>query len=217
VQRLHNHGFYLYGVVVGLAIREALTRSAPVLVHPLTAQPWMVRLEALRLVVFLLAISCFYFGAGVYFDKVHLNELTAQKYQTKSYGMDFASGLIHFLIFFAWALTIGEYVPPYRFGISPFLFFLSAVFLYDLVWLAVNHDCESVQEIKMWALMSAVVFVLATVVFFACRTIWQNDLGAEELAFVVYLLYLIGDAVELFGDRPFFLPLIKKLLPNDGA
>jgi len=216
VQRLHNHAFYLYGVIVGLAIREALTRSAPQLIHPASAEPWMVLLESLRLVVFLLTISCFYFGAGVYFDKVHLNVNTAQKYATKSYGLDFVSGLIHFLIFFGWALTIGDY-GRYRFGVSPFLFFLSAVFLYDLVWLVVNKNFDSVQEIKMWALMSAVVFLLATAVFFVYRTIWQNDVVAEELSFAVYLLYLIGDAVELFNDRPFFLPLIKKLLPKDDA
>ena len=214
MQRLHTHANYIYGVIVGLAIREALVRTVPQLIPPFSLELWKVYLVVFRLILFLLTITCFYFGAGIYFDKVHLNPETAVKYPRKSYGLDFASGLIHFLIFFAWSLTVVDF-SRHAAGVSPFLFLLSAVFLYDLVWIFANVRFDSVQEIKMWTLMCLFVFVVATAVFFVSRTITQNDVFSEELALVVYLAYLAGDAVELLTGQPVFLPLIKtKILPR---
>lgn len=219
MQRLHSHAFYLYGVVVALAIREVLLRVGTHAFVPVAGEQvesWKIHLEALRLVLFLIAITCFYFGSGVFFDKVYINPDTAREFQKKNYGLDFTIGLIHFLIFFAWSLTITNHSRN-GWGLSPFFGFLSAIFLYDLVWLIANVRYDSLQEIKLWAFMSALVFFVGAVGFFVARSLLNNDAVAEEISFLIFGLYLVGDAAELFSGRPFFSELIKSLLPRGQA
>ena len=208
--RLHNHAFYLYGVLVGLAMREALNRVGTHIFVPSDAISWQAHLEALRLVVFLFTISCFYFGAGTYFNTVHLNPETADTFKKKNYGLDFGMGMIHFLIFFACAIAISDHSRP-KLGISPFMLYLSAIFLYDLVWLLASIRLDSAHEIKLWAVMCAGVWFVAMVTFFGISIWKQNDVLAEEVSFIIFGLYLAGDVVELFTGRPFFEELIKKI------
>ncbi len=212
-KRLHSYTFFLFGVVVGLSIREVLVRSGPHIFLPSDIEPWKTHLEALRVIVFLLTITCFYFGAGTFFDKVYLDEDTAAKFSKKSYGLDFGLGLAHFLIFFGWSLTVADH-SRLSWGVSPFLGFLSAVLLYDLVWLVVNLRHDSLQEIKLWTFMCFVTFLLGGVVFFVVRAFSNNDVISEECAFVVVALYILGDFTELVSGKPFFSELIKKVLPR---
>jgi hypothetical protein len=215
VQRLHSHSFYLFGVVVGLSIREALVRTGSDLFLPTKVEIWKVHLEALRLIIFLLTITCFYFGAGVFFDKIYINPETATRYQRKNYGLDFSFGLIHFLAFFAWALSINDYSRSPKWGVSPFLGFLSAIFLYDLAWLFISYRYDSFDEIKLWAEWCAGTFFLASFVFIVVKFLFsKDDVFAEEMSFLVYGLYIAGDITELFSGRPFFEELLKKLLPK---
>jgi hypothetical protein len=215
LRRLHNHAFYLFSVVVGLAIREVLARTGPDLFLPNHAERWQVHLEALRLITFLLTIGCFYFGAGVYFDKTHINRETECHYAKKNYGLDFAAGLIHFLAFFAWAITINDFSRTPKWGISPFWGFLTVVITYDVAWLIANLKYDTVQEIKLWALGCVVAFFFSSAVFVILKFVFLTDpVVAEEWCFVPYWLYLCGDLTELFTGRPFFLDLIKKLLPK---
>jgi hypothetical protein len=215
VQRLHNHSFYLFSVVVGLSIREALVRTTPSLFLPSKLETRQVHLEALRLIVFLTAIACFYFGSGVFFNKVYLDTVTAENYKKKIYGIDYGFGFIHFLFFFVWAVTINDFTRSDKFSISPFLSFLSVIFLYDLVWLLASRGYDTFDEIKTWAVWSVAVFLAASVVFFVFIFLNPADgVQGEEAAFVVYFLYLIGDLIELFSGKPFFVKLIKALLPK---
>jgi hypothetical protein len=64
MKRLNDRAFFLYGVIVGLSIREAIVRVIPNIMMGVEA--WKARLEALRLIIYLLTITCFYFGAGVF-------------------------------------------------------------------------------------------------------------------------------------------------------
>ena len=238
--RLHSHAFYLYSAIVGLAIREALVGAGRHIFIPLppaaasasaysTLAPWQIHLEAFRLVLFLFTISCFYFGCGLYFEKVHIHsealvnpragtdrpEETATTGNKKSYGLDFGMGLIHFLIFFAWAIAITDH-SRYSWGVSPFLVFLTAIFLYDLVWLVVSARLDSVEEIKLWAWVCAFFWFIGAVVFFGVRA-WKNDVVAEEACYFVFYFYLCGDVIELFSGKPFFLKWILKALPSHVA
>jgi hypothetical protein len=226
LKRLHNHAFYLYSAIVGLAIREALVNAgkhifiplAPALPNvpaPVNLAPWQVHLEAFRLVLFLFTISSFYVGAGVYFDKVHVNPAKPEENLKKSYGLDFGMGLIHFLIFFAWAMAITDHT-RFAGGVSPFLLYLSAIFLYDMVWLVVSFHLDSMQEIKLWALVCFFFWAVATGVFFAIRG-WKGDVFAEEICFFIFVLYLCGDIIELFSGKPFFLKWILRALPKNVA
>ena len=164
----------------------------------------------------MMAISCFYFGSGVFFDKVYLSSDADTRFSKRSYGIDFVLGLIHFVAFFACALTIDNFSTTI-WGMSPFLGFLGGIFLYDLVWLLANIFFDTVQEIKVWARWATIVWLFSTVVFVIWRSAWHNDAAAEEAAFVVYGLYLIFDAVELFIGKPIFLDLMKRALPRGPA
>jgi hypothetical protein len=221
MQRLHAHAFWVYGVIVGLAIREALVRAgshiflpgSPTFL-PSDVLPWKLHLEAFRLIIFLMTITCFYFGSGVFFDKVYLNEKTASRFEKKSYGLDFVLGMVHYLVFFAWSLTLADH-SRFRWGLSPFLLFMSAILLYDVVWFVASIRFDTMQELKLWTFFCVVVFFLAGVVFFFGRALSGNDVIAEEISFVVVGLYLLGDLVELFTDRPFFSELVRMVLPRD--
>lgn len=185
-----------------------------------TLAPWQIHLEALRLVLFLFTIACFYFGCGLYFDKVHIRPKVPERDEssavnpTKSYGLDYLMGLIHFLIFFAWAIAITDHSRN-SWGISSFLVFLTAIFLYDMVWLVVSIHLDSVQEIKLWAWVCALFWFVGAVVFFGVRA-WKSAVIAEEACFFVFFLYLCGDVIELFTGKPFFLKWILKALPNNA-
>ncbi len=171
-------------------------------------------MEAFRLIIFLMTITCFYFGSAVFFDKVYLNEKTASRFQKKSYGLDYVLGMVHFLVFFAWSLTLADH-SRFRWGLSPFLLFMSAILLYDVVWFVASIRFDTMQELKLWTFFCVVVLFLTGVGFFLVRGLSSNDVVAEEISFVVVGLYLLGDFVELFTDRPFFSELVRMVLPKN--
>ena len=217
MQRLHSHAFYLYGVIAGLSIREVLVRTGPDLFLFLSSKTelWKVHLEWIRLIVFFLAISCFYFGAGVFFDRVHVDPKTAQAYKKKNYGLDFWFGLIHFLIFFAWALTINDYSRTTS-GLSLFWIFLAAIFLYDSAWLLANFRYDTFQEIKLWAeICGAVVFLAGVVSIFFKFVLLKDAVVAEEASFCVFIVYLLLDLAELFTGNSIFSEWLKRLVPRN--
>lgn len=216
MQLLHSYAVFLYGVIVALSFREALVRVGPHLFVPSEIEAWKAHLEAVRLILFLFAVTCFYFGSAVFFDKVHVNSATSVKYSRKNYGLDFALGLVHFLIFFGWAITVTDH-SRLVFGVGPFLGFLAAVLLYDLVWLAASLRFDSLKEIKMWAAMGVVTFVAAGIAFFVAKASSGNDVIAEYCSFGPVFLYLLGDITELFSGKPFFSELIRRVLPEPST
>jgi len=111
VRRLHSQVFFLYGVVVGLAIREALVRVGPDLVLFLSPkiQPRHLYLEALRLVVFFLAITTFYIGSHVFFDKVHLVTKQNGTFQNLTTRMIF--GLASSIFFSSFSVLLRSTIP----------------------------------------------------------------------------------------------------------
>jgi hypothetical protein len=216
VRRLHTHAFYLYGVIVGLAVREALIRVGPDLflfLSPTTAG-WRIRFAFLRLCIFFLAITTFYFGAGVFFDKVHTSKGCREKYPKANYGLDFWFGLIHFVFFFAWAQTINDYTRSSKGDLSLFLIFLSVIFLYDLAWLLANLTNDSFREIQVWAELCAFVWFIGVFAFVFCKfVLGTNGVFAEEVSFGIFIIYLFLDLTELFTGRHIFSNLLLRLIP----
>ena len=102
---LHQHAFWVYGVIVGLALKEALSTVLPHLLGFLTdlpQSPFAYLWEVWKLTVFLTLIIQFYLGSAVYFNRHHnLDSETL----SEGYVPDFLAGLIHFILFFAWSLT----------------------------------------------------------------------------------------------------------------
>ena len=198
---------------MALSIREALVRVGPNVFLPNSMDHWKVHLEAWRLVIFMMTICCFYLGSGVFFDKVYNGPNADEEFPNKSYGLDYVMGFVHFVAFFAWSQTIDNFTTPLL-GMSPFLGFLSGIFLYDLVWLAANIRFDTVQAIKVWAICALLVWLVATATFLIARSITKNDFTAEKISFVVYGLYLIIDAAELLTGKPVFVEWMKRAIPK---
>src|SRR6478672_10322850 len=101
MKKAHTHALWIYGVIVGLAIREALTHVMPLALVPPSAAPLLDQLTpelkklaqvlqyhppppatgqliliGIRLVVFLVMVVRFYFGSVQYFTTMH--DLTEQ-------------------------------------------------------------------------------------------------------------------------------------------
>ena len=149
--------------------KKKFVPSPPNIIRPQMSAPLGIGLK--KLVLFLFTISCFYFGCGVYFNKIHINpeentvgpdssDQTPKKPVQKELRIRLRHGIDSFLIFFAWAITAVTDHSRYLWGISSYLIFLSAIFLYDLVWLLISLHLDSVQEIKMWAIVCTVVWFL---------------------------------------------------------
>lgn len=94
------------------------------------------------------------------------------------------------------------------------MMFLAAVFLYDLVWLLANLKNDSIQEMKLWTVMACAVIILAGLMFFITRAVFDNNVIAEESALAVVMIYILIDFAELVSGKTFFLEWIRKLLPK---
>jgi len=215
MQRLHNSVTFVYGVIVGLAIREALVRTVPDILHLTQIVGWRANLEAFRLVLFLSLIVRFYFGSGTYFESVYLGEnAPAPSLQTRvSYGIDFSSGLVHFLVFFAWSLTLTDHNRPWQ-GTGIFLWVLAVILAFDAVWYFANPSALTKDRIKLWAEFNLATLILAGILFFGVRAFTGNDVLAEECSFPLIALVSLIDYVELISGRDVFARVILRMLPS---
>lgn len=210
----HSHAFFVYGVVVGLAIREALLKVVPHALPglmesaavtsgtvPAADSTRQIVLETARLVTFLIVLIRFYIGAGVYFDRVYCSEETACNFSRKSYGLDFLLGTIHFIILFVWSQTIVVH-NRIGHGISTFLVLLGVVLLYDLLWWALSADYDSVFVIRRWAIFNAATAAVSLLLILIWDT-WSlsTDTTAEIIALAPVLLVSIVDFGEMFGGK----------------
>lgn len=164
---LHPQAAWLNGIVVALAIREGLTQVVPHLTTAAHDFNWATELQIARVFLFLITIIRFYLGSILYFDAVHVREETAKQYVRKSYGLDFLVGLLHFIMFFAWATTISDVghreLPS---TLSHFETVGAAILLFDLVWLAVNARYDTPRAILPWTIINVVTVLICVAIVF---------------------------------------------------
>jgi hypothetical protein len=209
LSKSHNHAFFVYGVIVGLSIREALVKvvphALPALVEGGAVTPAdssaQITLEAARLVTFLVVLIRLYIGAGIYFDRVYCAEASEKNFPKKNYGLDFLMGTIHFIILFVWAETI---VGHNRFahGMSGFLRLLGLVLLYDLVWWVLSADYDTVGFVRRWAILNLFTVVVSLLILLLIDT-WAltSDKTAEILALCPVFVMSVVDFGEMFGGK----------------
>ena len=127
-QEIHKHSFWLYSVIVGLSVEEALRHVLPH-VGELSFEMrgydvYSVVLEFIRLALYLCLVVRFYLGSVKFFSVAHVSAHSTADYPTKNYTIDFFFGLIHFSSFLALSLAIDS-KQPY----TIFLFWLSFILL----------------------------------------------------------------------------------------
>lgn len=202
---LHRHAFWLYGVVVGLAIREALTAVLPHLITPPFENRWESLQEGLRLSAFLILITRFYLGSGYFFDTTYKADSTVKN---TNYGLDFLFGSIHFILFYVAAVAIDIHTKPQLL----FLILISAVLLYDLVWYYASAEYDTRHELKLWAFYNAVTFIVAGFVYLLVLQFHRPVGEAEGFAMVIVILASWWDVVGMMQERSFIRDALTRLV-----
>lgn len=203
-EALHKNGFWLYGVIVGLAIKEALASIIP---HAFTLYPEPVFPEAARFVVTLILIIRFFFGSTVFWDEVYFAASAEEEYRTKNYALDFLFGLIHFIVFFSLATSIEIH------GRSVYLFqvLLSVILAYDLLWWWACRKSDTRSLIRIRAVVNAETLLLAALIYLIAKVVGASPLLAEEVAFVPILLFSFVDIAELVTGKRIIGPWLAGL------
>lgn len=195
----------MYGVIVGLSIKEALSRGIP----PLLGQDVLpvgttLGTEALRVALFVLMIVRFYLGASVYFGEIVSPKVkeTPPDNETQV-GLDFLVGLLHFLIFAAWSMTIVDPSTTFQ-GMSFFLGGLFIILLYDLAWfLAKKILGHPTGRMKIWTIANFGTAVAVLLIFLLSRS--------EAWAFLPVAFVSVIDLAEIVSGEPYIKRALQSL------
>ena len=195
---MHQHAFWLYGVLVGLAIKEALAGSAPHIINLYRGTDGLSGAwepEAARLFIFLISIIRFYLGSALFFNETYLTaDPEAHPHAARSYAVDFLFGLTHFLFFFGLALSIEIHNAP----VNAYRIFLVFILLYDILWLMAAHYRR---RILRWAVMNTIMVALAGAVFYTGRRFNVDSMASETMALVVIAFMSFIDIGETIIGR----------------
>lgn len=199
---LQKQALWLFGVLVGLAIKEAITDVYDDILN--RNEPWGGLLEATRLVLFFVVILRFYLGAIQYFNAAYSPSVASTDLLKKRFGTDFVFGLMHFTMFCFWGLSAT--VLDHRWALFPTL--LAAVLLYDIVWYLWSVQ-DTRRMIRIWAVFNAVTAAVATIAFgvtafgFMClANNWRVELTQTQGAIceaVAYIPVIVASAIDLGG------------------
>lgn len=203
---LHKHAFWLYGVIVGLAIKEGLTEVLPHFFSK-TAKAYEHHLEGIRLFIFLILITRFYLGAVKYFYDAYASSDADTIYVTKSYLIDFLVGFFHFLFFFALAISIDIHERPER--LFPVL--VAGILAYDVPWLALNWYKDTYHRIKMWTFVNLFTLMVGGLIYLCSRTVGYSRSTSEILALLIVLVMSLIDIAEMISNKEIFATGLRRL------
>jgi hypothetical protein len=193
---------WLYGIIVGLSIREALSGTIPQIISPKhDVAGWVIMLAVVRLVIFLVTIIRFYLGSVSYFSEIHVEPQSF-------YGMDFLTGTVHFVMFFGWATTLSDLRHREASGVSHFGALGAAILLYDIVWLAVSWKSPNRKDVMPWTIINAATTCLCALVFFPHW--WHLDaVFKEQAALIVVGTVGLIDIAGILSDRRYIEETIE--------
>ncbi len=212
---LHKHAFWLYGVIAGLAIKEALTVVVP---HILSCLPpeacsdprynrALAVAELHRLLVFLIVIVRFYVGSAFFFESAHLS---LPDIEPRNYAKDFLSGIFHFVMFFVWAFSIDVLAPR---GLWLFPAILAIILFYDILWYCFSHHLRNHNLLIFWLAINIVTLVGGSVLYLVTRSVFTSlPTLAEEVALWVVILASLEDLrVMLTGTESYSWQVVDKV------
>jgi hypothetical protein len=216
---IHKHAFWLYGVVVGLAIKSALETSVPHLINPSRLSRELYRAgelvpfdhthisypEIVRLGVFLALIIRFYFGSAFFFGEAYEGDNAEQEYPKKNYGLDFIFGFLHFCLFFVLALTIDIHTSP----VYWFPVLVGVILVYDLFWYGFSFTQDTSSLIFWWTVVNLLTALAAGLVYVLISGGTQNPLRAELWALWLVAIVSIVDIGLMMIKKPFFEPITR--------
>lgn len=209
---LHKDAFWLYGVIVGLAIKEALTEVLPhifSLPKPgVMPAPYGHFLEASRLLVFLVLIIRFYLGSVTYFRDAYTCPSAKDDYSKKNYLIDFLIGFLHFLLFFALASSIN--IHEKILWLFPLL--TGAILSYDLLWLIINWGNDTAYIIRFWTVINIITLGISAGLYYILKGNGVVIEQAEEIASVPVFIASLIDIAGIITNKRLFVSWIEGLV-----
>lgn len=206
-EQLPKHGLWFFGVILGLAIKEALTHVAPHIFNPAFIDRKALWSEMGRLALFLFLAIRFYLGAVKYFQRAY-GDTESGKYKEKSFGMDFLFGFVHFLFFFGFALSVDVHAVPKHW----FPTLLAIILSYDLIWYWFSKDTRKL--IGMWTLINSATLLLSALIYIGARDYFNDAMIAEQIAYVPVVVASAVDMGELTKDKEIFSDWLRRFLPD---
>lgn len=207
---LHKHAFWLYGVLIALAIRQALLSVIPdifkAFLEP-SGHSENLQLESARLFVFLVVTIRFFLGSVSFFEDAYEAEDADTLYPTKNYARDYIFGLIHFLFFFAWSLSIDAEQPKRLFPIL-----LAFILFYDVPWYVAGKQYDTKRRMKLWANLNVATLLVAGFVYACARLNGQTYGVAQQWAFVPVVIVSVLDTAEIIGKKEIFKKWIGHII-----
>jgi hypothetical protein len=214
---LHKDAFWLYGVIVGLAIREGLTTFVPHIFTTTWNHAWAYFSEGFRLLVFLIVIVRFYLGSAKFFNDFYIAPGADARFKHKNFTVDFLFGFVHFLVFFAWAASIDKFG-----GKAVYLYpgLLTFILLYDIFWFAWStfKKYHTRRVIGLWAILNFGTFLLSCCTFLVLKFIFEVKPTAAEQGACVWVLFVsFLDISQVITRRRIFAEWINDIINDDVA
>lgn len=214
-----KHALWIYGVIVGLALRDSITLFFP---HDrTTASSYHEFLEFTRFLIFIFIACRFYLGAARYFEEVHSPTTDATKFPDarEIFGLDFLVGLFHFLFIFGLSGTIIRH-DIWAFGLTPAFVLLLGILCYDVIWWIVSAKSSTRNLIGTWTALNLVTAISSFIVFVLVRAAYYRfdssvvetaSISAELAAFVPVIYFGAWDFKALIKDVDCFPPWLRHL------
>ncbi len=209
--QLRKEMFWVYGVIVGFSLRQVMIDILPRVLPAWFVDPpqavapgsdtWW--LESFRLLVFLLMITRFYLGAVVFFKNPRGEHIH-----------DVSLGYVHFLIFFAWSLTLKSHAEGW-FGLSAYLLVMGIVLLYDYAYKISPSWKKDSAHIRVWAARNLSTAVCSLAPSWILQNYYHaNQWHVELLPLLLVLFVTVLDFYEMFKEKePMFPKSLLKILP----
>jgi hypothetical protein len=202
LRRIYEQAFWLYTIIIGLAIRQVLIEIIPRFFNhvfttalPLPTpelSPSGFGIELFRSLVFLVVITRFYLGSVLVLAK--LTAVPAGP--TEGSWVHVGSGFVHFLLFFGWAYT--PFVTATTAGPSLFVYVLITILLWDIVWLCLTPKDQKTQ-FRPWVYRNIRTVVYMAIAFFS--TWYLSAQAREAVMLLIVVVISIKDFWEIFTKR----------------
>lgn len=227
---IHKHAFWLYGVLVGIAIKHALDTTIPHIFDPSHIQGQLTATQLAqpqsqysfwpdlgRLLVFLILIIRFYLGSAFYFSDIHdassgydildSSEEDAQPL-VKNYALDFICGFTHFLAFVILAMNID----PHTKQLFWFPVLVGFILFYDFIWWIFSLRYYSADYIFWWMIVNSGTLVISGIIYLLAYYPGKRELlTAEACALIPVVAVSAYDIGAMMLDKPYFESVRNRL------
>ncbi|MEK6278912.1 MAG: hypothetical protein AABN95_01010 [Acidobacteriota bacterium] len=221
---IHKHAFWLYGVLVGIAIKHALDATIPHIFDPaniasqLTANQLALPQASYgpapdlgRLLVFLILIVRFYLGSAFFFSDIHdagYGVSDPSEPFKKNYALDFICGFTHFVAFVILAMNIDVHTRQ----LFWFPVLVGFILFYDFIWWVFSQRYYSADYIFWWMVANSITLIVSGMVYLlAYYPLHRDPLVAEACAFLPVVAVSAYDIGAMMMDKPYFESVQNRL------